>query len=163
MEQQQQQGYALDVQQGRALWHLDTLLVFKALGEETGGQFWAMEGLADRRMAVPLHAHSRDDEFWYVLEGEFVFTMGDETRTLGPGAFVYIPRDVPHSYRVRSETSRWLGIGVPGGLDQCYFETGEPARELALPPPSPAPPDVGALIASLQAYGTETLGPPPGL
>ena len=161
-QQQQQQGYALDVQQGRALWHLDALLVFKALGEETGGQFWAIEGLADRRMAVPLHAHSRDDEFWYVLEGEFAFTMGDETRTLGPGAFVYIPRDVPHSFRVQSETARWLGIGLPGGFDQWFFETGVPAKELALPPAS-SPPDVGALVASLKAYGTEVLGPPPGM
>jgi quercetin dioxygenase-like cupin family protein len=161
--QLQQQGYALDVRQGRALWHLGALLTFKALGEETGGQFWALEGLADRRMAVPLHTHSREDEIWYVLEGEIAFTIGEETRTAGPGAFVYIPRNVPHTFQVRSETARWFGIGTPAGLDQWFFETGEPARELSLPPAPSAPPDVGALIASLKAYGTETIGPPPGV
>ena len=65
---------------GRALRHLGALLHFKALGVETGGQFWAVEGLADRHMAVPLHAHSREDEIWYVLEGTIRFTIGNETR-----------------------------------------------------------------------------------
>jgi len=69
----------LQNQQGRALWHLGALINFNALIEETGGQFWAVEGLADKHMAVPLHSHTREDEIWFVLEGEIVFTLGDET------------------------------------------------------------------------------------
>lgn len=154
---------SLERTKGRALWHLGALLTFKALGAETGGQFWALEGLADRHMAVPLHAHSREDEIWYVLEGEIAFTVGNETRAAGPGSFVYIPRNVPHTFRIQSETARWFGIGTPAGLDEWFFETGEPAQSLTLPPPPPGPPDVAAIVASLQAYGTETLGPPPGV
>src|SRR3712207_6207516 len=118
----QQHGVAsvLEAQQGRALWHLGALLVFRALGAETNGQFWALEGLADRQMAVPLHAHSREDEIWYVLEGEIAFTIGDETRVGGPGAFVYIPRNEPHTFQVVSETARWFGIGNPAGLDEWF-------------------------------------------
>src|SRR5689334_24038852 len=86
-EVQQPPALKLNAQQGRALWHLGALLTFKALGEETDGQFWALEGLADQHMAVPLHAHSREEEIWYVLEGEIVFTIGDETVTAGPGSF----------------------------------------------------------------------------
>jgi quercetin dioxygenase-like cupin family protein len=153
----------LEAQSGRALWHLGALLVFKALGAETGGQFWALEGLADRSMAVPLHAHSNEDEIWYVLEGEIAFTVGDETRVGGPGTFVYIPRNVPHTFQVRSNSARWFGIGTPAGLDQWFFETGEAAGALTLPPPPQGPPDVAAIVASLRAYGTETLGPPPGM
>jgi mannose-6-phosphate isomerase-like protein (cupin superfamily) len=149
-------------QKGRALWHLGALITFKALSEETDHQFWALEGLADRQMAVPLHTHSREEEVWYVLEGEITFTIGDKTTTVGPGAFAYIPRGVPHTFQVRSETARWFGIGLPGGLDQWFFETGEPAPALTLPPPPAGPPDVAAIVASLRAYGTETLGPPPG-
>jgi mannose-6-phosphate isomerase-like protein (cupin superfamily) len=155
------QAFVVEPRKGRALWHLGALLNFKALGEETGGQFWALEGLADRAMAVPLHAHSREEEIWYVLEGEIIFTIGDTTRTVGPGAFAYIPRGVPHTFQVRTSTARWFGIGTPAGLDQWFFETGEPARTLTLPPPPAGPPDVAAIVASLQAYGTETLGPPP--
>ena len=155
-------GYTLAQQEGRALWHLGALLVFKALGAETNGQFWALEGLADRQMAVPLHAHSRDDEIWYVLEGEVRFVIGDETRVGGPGSFVYIPRNVPHTFQVVSETARWFGIGTPAGLDEWFFATGVPAQSLTLPPAPDGPPDIDAIVSSLRAYGTETLGPPPG-
>jgi mannose-6-phosphate isomerase-like protein (cupin superfamily) len=158
----QLQAITVDREKGRALWHLGALLTFKALSEETDNQFWALEGLADRNMAVPLHAHGREEEVWYVLEGEITFTIGDTTTTMGPGAYAFIPRGVPHTFQVRSATARWFGIGMPGGLDGWFFETGDPARALTLPPPSAGPPDVDAIVASLRAYGTETLGPPPG-
>src|SRR5439155_233946 len=134
------QAYSLNADEGRALWHLDALLTFKALSEETNGQFWALEGLADRRMAVPLHAHSREEEIWYVLEGEIAFTVGDQTQIGGPGAFVYIPRNTPHTFQIVSETARWFGLGISGHLDRWFFETGEPAQLHTLPPPS-SPPD----------------------
>ncbi len=149
--------------QGRPLWHLGALITFKALGSETEGRYWALEGLADRNMAVPLHVHSREDEFWYILEGEIRFTIGDETVTGGPGTFAYIPKDVPHTFQILTGTARWFGVGTPAGLDQWFFETGEPAQALTLPPPPPGPPDVEAIVNSLRRYGTETLGPPPGM
>lgn len=148
---------------GRALWHLGALLTFKALGSETNGQFWALEGLADRNMAVPLHAHRHEDELWYVIEGTIRFTVGDEVRDAGPGTFAYIPRDLPHTFQVLSDTARWFGVGTPAGLDDWFFETGEPALAMTLPPPPDAPPDIEMIVTSLRNYGTETLGPPPGL
>ena len=153
--------YQLGPQRGRALWHLGALLEFKALGEETGGQFWALEGLADRNMAVPLHAHSREDEIWYVLEGEITFTIGGQVMTAGAGSYAYIPRNVPHTFQVRTNTARWFGFGTPAGLDRWFFETGLPAQSLTLPPKTLAIPDVGTIVRSLKAYGTDTLGPPP--
>lgn len=157
------QPYKLDSEQGRALWHLGALITFKALGEETGGQFWALEGLADSNMAVPLHSHSHEDEIWYVLEGQIVFTVGDKKLAAGPGTFAYIPRNTPHTFQVISGTARWFGIGTPAGLDRWFFETGEPAQALTLPPPPAGPPDVESIVAGLRAYGTETLGPPPSV
>ena len=151
--------------QGRALWHFNALMNFKALGAETGGQFWAVEGLADKHMAVPLHSHSHEDEIWYVVEGEITFTVGDKTWSAGPGSFAFVPRHTPHTFQIKSETARWFGLGTPAGLDEWFFETGQPAQALTLPPPPPAPPDeaaITAIVASLKAYGTDTLGPPPG-
>jgi quercetin dioxygenase-like cupin family protein len=161
MEEKQIQAILLNNQQGRALWHLGALLNFKALGSETNGQFWAVEGLADRNMAVPLHVHTRDDEFWLVLEGEIRFITDKEDRIGGPGTFVYIPRNTPHTFQIVSETARWFGVGTPGGFDDWFFETGEPAGSLTLPPPPTAPPDIELLVATLKQYGTDTLGPPP--
>jgi mannose-6-phosphate isomerase-like protein (cupin superfamily) len=152
---------ALEPREGRALWHLGALMTFKALGTETGGQFWALEGMADARMAVPLHSHSREDEIWYVVEGEITFTIGDQRRTVGPGGFAYIPRNTPHTFQIRSGTARWFGFGTPAGLDTWFFETGVPAERLELPPATLPMPDVATIVASLSAYGTETLGPPP--
>jgi len=155
----------LQNQQGRALWHFGALLNFKALGAETGGQYWALDGLADKHMAVPLHAHTREDEIWFVLEGEIAFILGEETKVGGPGTFVHIPRNTPHTFQVRSETARWFGFGLSGNLDEWFFETGEPAKSLTIPPhPSELPTEaaINAITASLKAYGTDTLGPPPG-
>jgi mannose-6-phosphate isomerase-like protein (cupin superfamily) len=153
----------LQNQEGRALWHLGALMNFKALTEETGGQYWAVEGLADRHMAVPLHAHTHEDEVWFVLDGEIAFTLGDETILGGPGTFVYIPRNVAHTFQVRSEMARWFGFGLSGNLDQWFFETGEPAPSLTLPPLSQPPTEaaIQAIAVSLKAYGTDTVGPPP--
>ncbi len=147
--------------QGRALWHLGALLVFKALGEETDGQFWALEGLGDRHMQIPVHVHTHEDEIWYVLEGTIDFMVDGVAQTGGAGTYVHIPRGVPHSFSIRSETARWFGIGTPAGLDNWFFETGEPALALTLPPPPDGLPDVQAIVDSLKAYGTDTLGPPP--
>lgn len=155
-----------DANGGRALWHFGALLVFKALSHETGGKCWVLEGLADRNMAVPLHAHAREDELWYVIEGEIAFIAGDKTVLCGPGATVFIPRNTPHTFQVKSETARWFGVGIDGNLDQWFFETGEPAKSLTLPPPPDGPPSPEAIQAindSLRVYGTDTLGPPPGI
>lgn len=162
INQSQLKAFVLDKGRGRALWHLGALMNFKALGSETGGQYWAVEGLADSRMAVPLHVHTIEDEIWYVLEGEVRFIIGDQDLRGGPGTFVYIPRGVAHSFQVVSATARWFGFGTPAGLDQWFFETGEPAGALTLPPPG-APPDVQMIVDSLRRYGTETVGPPPTL
>jgi len=150
--------------EGTALWHLGALLNFKALGEETGGQYWALEGLADSNMAVPLHVHTQEDEIWYVLEGEIEFTLGNEVKTGGPGSFVYIPKGVPHTFQVKSDKARWFGFGLKGNLDKWFFETGEPAKSLTIPAPFSEPPSeaqINAINESLKRYGTDTLGPPP--
>lgn len=146
---------------GRMLWHLGALMNFKALGSETGGAFWAVEGYADKHMTVPLHVHSHEDEVWYVLEGRIRFFIADVVRICGPGTFAYIPRGIPHTFQIISETARWFGFGTPAGLDGWFFETGEPAPTPTLPPPPAGPPDVEAIVASLRRYGTETVGPPP--
>ena len=156
-------SHIMNKDQGRLLWHLGALLNFKALGSETGGGFWALEGLAGRNMAVPLHVHSHEDEFWYILEGKIRFTIADETVTGGPGTFAYIPQGIAHTFQIMTETARWFGVGTPAGLDQWFFETGEPAQSLTLPPPLSTSPDIEAIVNSLRQYGTETLGPPPGM
>ncbi len=110
------------------LWHFGALLNFKALGEETGGQYWALEGLADNHMAVPVHAHTREDEIWFVLEGEIAFTLGEEIIVGGPGTFVYIPRNTPH-YVLREVRETRAG----SGLASVAISTSGSSRRASLP------------------------------
>ena len=70
IQEREAMGSVLAPGEGRALWHLGALLVFRALGGETENRFREMEGLAGSQMAVPLHAHTLEDEIWYVLEGK---------------------------------------------------------------------------------------------
>lgn len=149
--------------EGQALWHLGARMTFKATGGQTNDRFWALEGHANPHMDVPLHTHAHDDEIWFVAEGEIAFQAGDDVFTGGPGTFVWIPAGLPHTFKVRSGEARWFGIGLPGGFDRWFFETGAPAGGRGLPPPPPGPPsvdDIRGIEESLLRYGTDTVGPP---
>jgi quercetin dioxygenase-like cupin family protein len=153
--------YHLRAQEGRPVWHLGALLVFKATSEATGGRCWAKELLGPRGMAAPQHVHSREDEAFYVLDGELSFYIGNDTVRASTGSFVWAPRDVPHTFCVESETARFVAFATPGGFEHFFFATGEPANALTVSPPSSEPPDIDRLVQALANYGVQVVGPPP--
>lgn len=153
--------YHLAGGEGPALWHLGSLATFKATSETTGGQLWLQEVLGGRGYAAPMHRHSREDEAFYVLEGEIAFHVGDEVLGAGAGSFLWAPRGIAHGFCVESDQARFLAFSGTAGLDRFFFDTGEPAGALTLPPPAAGPPDVAALAAAGAAYGVELVGPPP--
>ena len=72
---------------------------------------------------TPLHVHERDDELFYVLDGEHVFQVGDDEFHVGPGGLVFAPRGIPHAQRrVVPGEGRLLVLTVPGGLDGFFRE-----------------------------------------
>jgi quercetin dioxygenase-like cupin family protein len=146
-------GYVLAPNEGPALWHLGSLVQFKATGAETDGQFWLLEGTARRGGGPPLHVHDNEDELFYVLEGELMVTLGDEQRVVGPGGVAYGPRSIPHTFKIVSDEARWLSFTTPAGFERFFFQSGEPAPSLTIPPPMTAPPDMEALAAALAPYG----------
>jgi len=155
------QPYHLPRDAGSARWHLGALLTFKATTEQTAGRLWAKELLAERGMATPVHRHSREDEAFYVLDGEVSVYVGDDVVRAGVGDFLWAPRDVPHAFCVESTQARMLVVATPGGFERFFFDTGEPARALTVPPPAGAPPDLDALVAALAEHGVDIVGPPP--
>src|SRR5437764_1412534 len=88
--------------EGTAIWHLGALLMFKATSDATEGRMWAKELLAPRGMAVPKHVHTREDEAFYVLEGELSMHIGADVISARAGSFVWGPRTVPHAFRIES-------------------------------------------------------------
>src|SRR3954447_12869797 len=74
-------------------------VVFKARGDETGGSMTAFETLVAPGEGPPLHTHANEDESLYVIEGEVRFKLGDDLLAGPVGAFVYVPRGVPHTFQ----------------------------------------------------------------
>ena len=154
--------YARRVDSGSSVWYLGNLFTILAGSEDTGGRFGLIEAVSRKGSEPPRHVHHREDEAWYVLEGEISFYIGDETRRATPGSFVFAPRDVPHSFVFETNVIRKLILLAPGGPEKHFRDPrfSEPARALTLPPPPEGPPDVAALVADMERYGVEVVGSP---
>lgn len=153
--------YSLGADGGEAIWYFGGLMTVKAGGEHTGERFSLHEHLAPRGMATPLHVQPREDEAFYVLEGDLTFFLDGEPLSIPAGGSAFVPRGTPHSFRVESETARYLVLNTPAGHERFFRAVGEPARELTLPPPADAPPDMERMAAAAADAGFEILGPPP--
>ena len=152
----------LDREEGEALWFNNDLLLLKATGAETGGAFLLVEEHTRRGKVTPLHAHPDEAETFYVLEGEMLFHLDGDERSLGVGGFVSVPPGLPHAYTITSQTARNVLLITPGtGAMEAFFrEAGEPARERALPPEGPL--DIARIGAAAErTRAVKILGPPP--
>jgi mannose-6-phosphate isomerase-like protein (cupin superfamily) len=125
-------------------------------GRVSAAEFWM-----PAQFGPPLHIHHAEDEILQILEGIVRIVCGDTDRTLGPGAFAYLPRGVPHTFRVQGdEPARMLAIFTPGGVEQMFAESGKPTDTAQLPDGNRTPP--GGLEALTAHYNVEHIGPPLG-
>ena len=100
----------------------------------------------------PLHVHKNEDELFYVLEGELVAFRGSEQTVLRAGEAAFLPRGVPHTFRIRTNYARWLVFITPAGFEEYFRKIGSPARYLA-PPHKPKPLDPERLVRIGQGFG----------
>ncbi len=156
--------FAHEPGEGEAWWWFGLLATIKATSEQTGGRYTLVEILAPDGYGSVLHVHHRDDEGFWILEGELTFYVGDKTIKARPGSFLFGPKDVPHAFTVDSGPARLLFVLSPAGFEGLIREMGEPARTPTIPPPPEEPPDeaeMGRRRAIADRYGGEMLGPPP--
>jgi mannose-6-phosphate isomerase-like protein (cupin superfamily) len=148
---------------GRSIWLLGMLVTFKAVSEETGGEYSLYELTVPPQLGALPHIHHAETEAYYVLDGEVEFLKGEHTVRAGVGEFVFIPRGMVHGFtNVGQETARCLGFVTPGGLhEKLLAGLGEPAKAETLPPPPEGMPDVEKIAEIVRRYDTEML-PPPG-
>ena len=139
------------------------LITFKAVSEETGGEYSLYEPTSPPQLGAPPHIHHRETEAFYVLVGEMEVLYGEQTVRAGAGEFVFIPRGVAHGFMSAGrEPARCLGVVTPGGLrERLLSSLGEPAKAETLPPPPEDPPDAERFAAIMRKHDTELL-PPPG-
>jgi quercetin dioxygenase-like cupin family protein len=144
----------------RSVWYNGWLLTFLATAEETRGQFALLEATARRGNVPPRHVHHREEETFYVLEGEMNVTVGDRTFKATPGTLVYLPRDVAHSFAIESEQLRTLILLTPAGLEDFFKEFSVPAPAMTLPPADePAYGEVQQMLEAAPRYGLEFVLP----
>jgi quercetin dioxygenase-like cupin family protein len=123
---------------------------FMIAGAESGGGFALVEHpMPPRTLAAPLHRHSREDEYSYVLEGRVGALLGEEVVYGEPGDLIFKPREQWHSFwNAGDEPARILEIISPAGFEG-YFE-----RVVALFGGG-EPPDPAAAEAVAREYGLE--------
>ena len=153
-------GYELGPGEGEALWFNGGLGVLKATGDQTEGRFAAIELLAPKGFASPLHIHRKEDEFFVVLSGEVRVRHGDDVIEAVPGSVVFGPRDVAHAFHVDSAEARLLLFFGPAGVEGFFREGGKPARSLGLPPADEQFLDKQTLKEIAGRYDQEFVGPP---
>jgi mannose-6-phosphate isomerase-like protein (cupin superfamily) len=118
-------------------------------GEDAGGDFSLVEHpLSPRALAAPLHRHSREDEYSFVLEGRMGGLLGDEVVEAGPGELVFKPRNEWHTFwNAGDEPCRILEIIAPAGFEHYFEELADMVAAMRLDPDD--------LAALSERYGLE--------
>ena len=153
-------SYGLGPGEGEALWFNGGLGMLKATAEQTEGRFAAMELLAPKGFASPLHIHRNEDEFFVVLSGEVRLQHGETVIEAVGGSLVYGPRNIAHAFRVDSEQARLLLFFGPAGAEGFFRDAGKPAGSIGLPPADERFLDREALMEIGARYHQEFVGPP---
>jgi mannose-6-phosphate isomerase-like protein (cupin superfamily) len=119
----------------RSLWVLGESLTYKVPSRQTGGAYSLFEVTTQPGAGPPPHVQHREDESFYVLEGEYEFLLGSHTLRAGAGSLLYVSKGALHSHKNVSEVvGRMLVILTPGGLyEQSFEEVGKPVGGEAEP------------------------------
>ena len=147
--------------EGRTIGIVGDVYRFLATGDETGGKYAMFEALVPPGGGPPPHVHSREEESFYVLEGEITFQVNGETIVARAGTFANMPIGSLHSFRNATDLPARMIISVaPAGLEQMFFEIGQPLSP-GEPAPVPTAEDISKLLAAAPRYGVDIRVPHP--
>jgi quercetin dioxygenase-like cupin family protein len=124
---------------------------FLADSKATGGGYAMYEVYVRQGLEPPPHTHTREDEIFYILEGEATFQSGNVVTETRAGDHVFQPRNELHWFKLKTPTLRGIIMVTPGGLENAFRTRGTPVTSLELPPP-PAPPTPAQLEASAKFF-----------
>ena len=145
---------------GEPRWYGDSLFEFLIPSEATGGALSVFRATLVEGFSPPRHVHTREDEVFLILEGDVLFDLDGERLLAGAGTSVFMPRGIPHTFRIESPVARLLGVIAPGAFEQLFRNLSVSALERRLPERGSVPLDVPAVIAEQTRLGTEVVGPP---
>ena len=120
-------------------------IAFKLSGAETGGSLFILQHTGMTAGGPALHLHLAQEEWFYVEEGEILFQLGEEQRTLKAGDTALAPRKIPHTFTtLRGPARMTIAFSPAGNMEQYFLDNAHP---------NPKPRDPAF-------YGVKVLGPP---
>ncbi len=129
---------------------------FLATGDDTNGKYALFEALVGPGGGPPPHVHSREEEGFYVLEGEITFTVNGERIVATAGTFANMPVGTAHSFKNESNKPAKMLISVaPAGLEKMFMKVGVPLAEGATTALPPTKEEIEQLLAVAPEYGIE--------
>jgi mannose-6-phosphate isomerase-like protein (cupin superfamily) len=143
-----------------ALNWLGELAIIHTDGKATNGKFCIVELYATKEGSPPLHVHHREDEGFYVIDGELTITVGDKSYKVSSGDYLLAPKDIPHTYSVDSTGyARILVICYPAGFEDCVRAMSTPVTSLVPPEPGNMEIDYNNIANLAANYGIEFIEP----
>jgi len=134
--------------EGKPLHVVGDIIRIKVAGDSAARPFSVIEEETPPNGGPPLHNHSREDETFYIMEGEFEFRVGGKAVRPQPGSYVLAPRGIPHTFKnVGQQTGRMMVTISPPGFER-FFEEVDTLGESASPE---------RLVELGEAYGLEFL------
>ncbi len=135
---------------------------FLAVGDDTDGKYALWEAVVPPGGGPPPHIHSREEEGFYVLEGEITLHVGDRHLVAGAGTFANMPVGTLHSFKNETDRPARMLISVaPAGLEQMFLEVGQPLPEGGRTAPPAGGEEIKKFLAVAPRYGIEIRLPQP--
>lgn len=143
---------------GEVFWALGDVAVNKLTSAQSGGSLLITDYTVMPGGGPPLHVHEREDEVFWVLEGEVWFAAADRRERATSGTLVYGPRGVPHTFRNCSDRpARMLVIVTPGeNFERFFARVGAPRPDGTPASPAEMVERIGTLAP---VHGMRILGP----
>jgi quercetin dioxygenase-like cupin family protein len=142
--------------EGRTIAVVGDVYRFLATGEDTDGKYAMWEAIVSPGGGPPPHVHSREQEGFYILEGEITLQIGDKRLVTTAGMFANMPVGTPHSFKNESDKPAKMLITVaPAGIEQMFFEVGVLVVQGATTAAPPKKEEIEKLLAVAPRYGIE--------
>jgi mannose-6-phosphate isomerase-like protein (cupin superfamily) len=139
---------------GEAYWVGGEPITFKVRGAQTGGAVALVENEVQPGYGPPPHLHLHENEAFYVVAGEFKFTLGDRTVEAPPGSLLTVPQGQLHTFRnVGAAPGRLVAMIWPAVAFEGFVQ------EVGTREPATGPPDLEKLLAAAAKFGIAV--PPP--
>jgi quercetin dioxygenase-like cupin family protein len=146
---------------GRTIAIVGDVYRFLATGEETNARYALWEATVPPGGGPPPHVHSREEEGFYILEGEITFHVGDRRFVASAGMFANMPVGTLHAFKNETDRPARMLISVaPAGLEQMFLEVGQPVPVDTQAAPPPASDEIEKFLAVAPRYGIEIRLPP---